>query len=143
MDKFIKLNIATAGADQGLKLISINDILEVKQESLTVINIFYKGLSTHGTVPAQVAIENGPSQAEYVLLNSVQSLKITLASDAYDLFSWKDFLNESIETALTLSWQQPVFTPSASSYPKSAATGNPPTTIATIVTGTKDAALQS
>ena len=141
MEKFIKLNVNGSGTDSGYKLISINDIMEVKQESTTVIQIFYKGISNYASVPAQVAVSDGPSQAAYDVLNSVQSLKITLAAAAYDAFSWKDFINESIETALQLSWQHPVFSPGA--YPKAAATGNPPTTILSIVTGVKAAALQS
>ena len=138
MDKFIKLNIATAGADQGFKLISINDIMEVKQESTTVINIFYKSIST---AQATYTIDASGAGTVPVQSNVVQSLVITLAAAAADTFSWKDFLNESIETALTLSWQQPVFTPGQ--YPKSAASGNPPTTITSIVTGVKAAGLQS
>jgi hypothetical protein len=143
MEKFIKLNVNGSGTDSGYKLISINDIMEVKQESATVIQIFYKGISNYASVPAQVAIADGPSQAAYDVLNSVQSLKITLAADAYDEFSWKDFLNQSIETAYTLSWQQPVFTPNPSSYPKAAAAGYAPTIISSIVTGVKAAGLQS
>ena len=134
MDKFIKLNIAGSGTDSGFKLISINDIMEVKQESTTVINIFYKGISS---AQATYSIANDGSATVPAETNVVQSLVITLASAAYDAFSWKNFLNESIETALTLSWQQPVFTPGE--YPKSAASGNPPTTITTIVTGVKAA----
>jgi hypothetical protein len=141
MEKYLKLKIAGSGADSGSKLISINDIMEVKQESTTVIQIFYKSISNYASVPAQVAVSDGPSQAAYDVLNSVQSLKITLASAAADAFSWKDFINESIETALQLSWQQPVFTPGT--YPKSAASGNPPTTISSIVSGVKAAGLQS
>ena len=142
MEKFIKLNVNGSGTDSGYKLISINDIMEVKQESATVIQIFYKGISNYASVPAQVAVTDGPSQAAYDVLNSVQSLKITLAADAYDEFSWKDFLNQSIETAYTLSWQQPVFTPNPSSYPKAAAAGYAPTIISSIVTGVKLAAPQ-
>ena len=141
MEKYLKLKIAGAGIDSGFKLISINDIMEVKQESTTVIQIFYKSISNYASVPAQVAVSDGPSQAAYDVLNSVQSLKITLASAAADAFSWKNFINESIETALQLSWQHPVFTPGA--YPKSAASGNPPTTISSIVSGVKAAGLQS
>ena len=136
MDKFIKLNIATAGADQGFKLISINDILEVKQESTTVINIFYKSISTAQATYTVAA--NGAGTVP-VQSNVVQSLVITLAAAAADTFSWKDFLNESIETALTLSWQQPVFTPAGSSYPPVAAAGAAPSTIASIVSGVKAA----
>ena len=99
MDKFIKLNIATAGADQGFKLISINDILEVKQESTTVINIFYKSISTAQATYTVAA--NGAGTVP-VQSNVVQSLVITLAAAAADTFSWKDFLNESIETAYKL-----------------------------------------
>ena len=132
MDKFIKLNIATAGADQGFKLISINDILEVKQTSTTVINILYKNISTAQATYTVAA--NGAGTVP-VQSNVVQSLVITLAAAAADTFSWKDFLNESIETALTLSWQQPVFTPAGSSYPPVAAAGAAPSTITTIVSG--------
>jgi len=141
MDKFLKLNIAGTGTDSGFKLISINDIMEVKQESTTVIQIFYKGISSASiaTVPAQVPIENGPSQATFDVTQAsvVQSSTITLAAAAYDAFSWKNFLNESIETAMTLSWQQPVFTPGT--YPKAASSGYPPTTILSIATGVKAA----
>lgn len=140
MEKFLKLKIAGAGVDSGFKLISINDIMEVKQESTTVIQIFYKSISNYAVVPAQVAATDGPTQAAYDVLNSVQSLKITLAAAAYDSFSWKDFINESIETALQLSWQHPVFTPGA--YPKAEVSGNI-TTILSIVTGVKAAGLQS
>jgi hypothetical protein len=136
MDKFIKLNIAGAGADSGFKLISINDILEVKQETNLLIQIFYKNIST-----AQLgyAIADDGSAAVPAATNVVQSIAITLVAAAADTFAWKNFLNESIETALTLSWQQPVFTPAGSSYPPVAAAGAAPSTIASIVSGVKAA----
>ena len=136
MDKFIKLNIAGVAADSGFKLISINDILEVKQETNLLIQIFYKNIST-----AQATYDIAANGAGTVPVQSnvVQSIAITLENEAADTFAWKNFLNESIETALTLSWQQPVFTPAGSSYPPVAAAGAAPSTIASIVSGVKAA----
>ena len=143
MEKFIKLNVNGTGTDSGYKLIPINNIMEVKQESVTEIQIFYQHIASASiaTVPALV---DAVTQATYDITQQsmVQSLKITLAADAYDGFSWKDFLNQSIETAYTLSWQQPVFTPNPSSYPKAAAAGYAPTIISSIVTGVKIATPQ-
>ena len=136
MDKFIKLNIAGAGADSGFKLISINDILEVKQETNLLIQIFYKNIST---AQATYTIDANGAGTVPVQSNVVQSIAITLENAAADTFAWKNFLNESIETALTLSWQQPVFTPAGSSYPPVAAAGAAPSTIASIVSGVKAA----
>jgi hypothetical protein len=138
MDKFIKLNIAGVGADSGFKLISINDILEVKQESNLLIQIFYKNIST---AQAAGTINYGADANQTVpaVTNVVQAISITLVAAAADTFAWKNFLNESIETALTLSWQQPVFTPAGSSYPPVAAAGAAPSTISTIVSGVKAA----
>jgi|TARA_R110000744_G_scaffold138139_1_gene248821 hypothetical protein len=142
MEKFLKLNIAGSGADSGFKLIPINNIMEIKQESITVIQIFYQNIASAGIGGGGTLSGGGDGTIAALTQESmVQSLKITLASDAYDSFSWKNFLNDSIETAMTLSWQHPVFTPGA--YPKSAASGNPPTTISSIVTGVKLAGIQS
>ena len=144
MEKFIKLNVNGTGTDSGYKLISINNIMEVKQESLTVIQIFYQNIASAGIGGGGTLSGGGDGTIAAITQESmVQSLKITLAADAYDEFSWKDFLNQSIETAYTLSWQQPVFTPNPSSYPKAAAAGYAPTIISSIVTGVKAAGLQS
>mgnify|MGYP001574082238 CR=1 FL=1 len=141
MEKFIKLFISGVGQDAGYKLIPVNGIVEIKQESTTKVNIFYKGISSYASVPAQVAVTDGPSQAAYSVLNSVQSLEITHDAIAANSHLWKDFLNDAVETSLKLSWQQPVYTPGG--YPESAASGNPPSTITAIVTGVKAASLQS
>ena len=41
MEKFIKLFISGVGQDAGYKLIPVNGIVEIKQESTTKVNIFY------------------------------------------------------------------------------------------------------
>lgn len=95
-------------------------------EKLSITSINY-GADASQTVPA--------------VTNVVQSFEITHDAITANSHLWKDFLNEAVETSLTLSWQQPVYTPVG--YPKSAASGNPPSTITAIVSGVKAASLQS
>ena len=44
MEKFIKLLISGVGQDAGYKLIPVNGIVEIKQESTTKVNIFYNSI---------------------------------------------------------------------------------------------------
>ncbi len=140
MEKFIKLFISGSGQDVGYKLIPVNGIMEIKQESTTKVNIFYNELSS---AQAAGSINYGADASQTVpaVTNVVQSFEITHDAIAANTSSWKDFLNEAVETSLTLSWQQPVHTPLG--YPKSAASGNPPSTITGIVSGVKAAGLQT
>ena len=64
MEKFIKLNVNGTGTDSGYKLIPINNIMEVKQESVTEIQIFYQHIASASiaTVPALV---DAVTQATY------------------------------------------------------------------------------
>ena len=138
MEKFIKLLISGVGQDAGYKLIPVNGIVETKQESTTKVNIFYNSISS---AQAGYAIANDGSATVPAETNVVQSLQITHDAIVANSHLWKDFLNDAVETSLKLSWQQPVYTPGG--YPKSAASGTPPSTITAIVTGVKAASLQS
>ncbi len=140
MEKFIKLFISGTGQDVGYKLIPVNGIVEIKQESTTKVNIFYNELSS---AQAAGSINYGADASQTVpeVTNMVQSIEISHDALAANSSAWKDFLNEAVEISLSLSWQKPVYTPGG--YPASAASGNPPSTITGIVSGVKLAGIQT
>ena len=140
MEKFIKLFISGSGQDVGYKLIPVNGIVEIKQESTEKVNIFYNELSSAQAV-GTINYGADANQTVPEVTNMVQSIEISHDALAAGTSAWKDFLNEAVETSLTLSWQQPVYTPVG--YPKSAASGNPPSTITGIASGVKLAGIQT
>ena len=142
MEKFLKLYVSTAGLTGGYQLIPLDGITEINQESTTVVSILYQP-SGSASAQAGYTIANDGSATVPALTDDsfVQSIKIEHTAIDAATHSWKDFLNDSIETALTLSWQQPVFTPGGSSYPDGAAS-EVATTITAITSGVKVAALQ-
>ena len=140
MEKFIKLLISGVGQDAGYKLIPVNGIVEIKQESTTKVNIFYNSISS---AQAGYAIANDGSATVSAQTNVVQTYKITHDAIVANSSSFKDFLNGAVETALQLSWQQPIFSPGGSSYPPSAASAYIPVTVTAIALGGKAAADQA
>lgn len=140
MEKFIKLFKSGSGQNKGDILIPVNGIMEIKQVSDTVINIFYNSISS---AQAGYAIANDGSATVPAETNVVQTYKITHDAIVANSSSFKDFLNESVEHALQLSWQQPVYSPKGSSYPPSAADANVPVTVTAIDLGVKAAADQA
>ena len=72
MEKFIKLLISGVGQDAGYKLIPVNGIVEIKQESTTKVNIFYNELSS---AQAAGSINYGADASQTVpaVTNVVQS----------------------------------------------------------------------
>ena len=140
MEKFIKLLISGVGQDAGYKLIPVNGIVEIKQESTTKVNIFYNSISS---AQAGYAIANDGSATVSAQTNVVQTYKITHDAIVANSSSFKDFLNGAVETALQLSWQQPIFSPGGSSYPPSAASAYIPVTVTAIALGVKAAADQA
>ena len=137
MEKFIKLFVSGAGQNKGDILIPVNGIREIKQESDTVINIFYDVISSS---QAGYPIANDGSATVPAQANVVQAIKITHGTIVANSSSFKNFLNDSVELALQLSWQQPVYSPSGSGYPPSAASAYVPVTITAIEMGVKVAA---
>ena len=140
MEKFIKLFVSGAGQNKGNILIPIKGIMEIKQESDTIVNIFYNELSS---AQAGYAIAADGSATVTAQSNVVQTIKITHGAIVANSSSFKDFLNDSVEIALQLSWQQPVYSPSGSGYPPSAASAYVPVTITAIGSGVKAAADQA
>jgi hypothetical protein len=140
MEKFIKLFVSGAGQNKGDILIPVNGIMEIKQVSDTVVNIFYNSISS---AQAGYAIANDGSATVPAETNVVQTYKITHDAIVANSSSFKDFLNGAVETALQLSWQQPIFSPGGSSYPPSAASAYIPVTITAIALGVKAAADQA
>ena len=140
MEKFIKLFVYGAGQNKGDILIPVNGIMEIKQVSDTVVNIFYNSISS---AQAGYAIANDGSATVPAETNVVQTYKITHDAIVANSSSFKDFLNGAVETALQLSWQQPIFSPGGSSYPPSAASAYIPVTITAIALGVKAAADQA
>ena len=140
MEKFIKLFVSGAGQNKGDILIPVNGIMEIKQVSDTVVNIFYNSISS---AQAGYAIANDGSATVPAETNVVQTYKITHDAIVANSSSFKDFLNGAVETALQLSWQQPIFSPGGSSYPPSAASAYIPVTITAIALGVKGAADQA
>ena len=140
MEKFIKLFVSGVGQNKGDILIPVNGIREIKQESDTVINIFYNVISS---AQAGYAIANDGSATVPAQSSVVQTIKITHGAIVANSSSFKNFLNDSVELALQLSWQQPVYSPSGSGYPPSAASAYVPVTITAIAMGVKAAADQA
>jgi hypothetical protein len=140
MEKFIKLFVSGAGQNKGDILIPVNGIMEIKQVSDTVVNIFYNSISS---AQAGYAIANDGSATVPAETNVVQTYKITHDAIVANSSSFKDFLNGAVETALQLSWQQPIFSPGGSSYPPSAASAYIPVTVTAIALGVKAAADQA
>jgi len=140
MEKFIKLFKSGAGQNKGNILVPINGIREIKQESDTVVNIFYDVISS---AQAGYAIANDGSATVTAATNVAQTIKITHGAIVANSSSFKDFLNDSIEIAFQLSWQQPVYAPSGSGYPPSLADAMVPVTITAIEMGVKAAVLQT
>mgnify|MGYP000393551220 FL=1 len=140
MEKFIKLFVSGAGQNKGDILIPVNGIMEIKQVSDTVVNIFYNSISS---AQAGYAIANDGSATVSAQTNVVQTYKITHDAIVANSSSFKDFLNGAVETALQLSWQQPIFSPGGSSYPPSAASAYIPVTVTAIALGVKAAADQA
>ncbi len=140
MEKFIKLFVSGAGQNKGDILIPVNGIMEIKQVSDTVVNIFYNSISS---AQAGYAIANDGSATVPAETNVVQTIKITHDAIVANSSSFKDFLNGAVETALQLSWQQPIFSPGGSSYPPSAASAYIPVTVTAIALGVKAAADQA
>ncbi len=140
MEKFIKLFKSGSGQNKGDILIPIKGIMEIKQESDTVVNIFYNSISS---AQAGYAIAADGSATVPAGTNVVQSYKITHDAIVANSSSFKDFLNESVEHALQLSWQHPVYSPNGSAYPASAASASVPVTVTAIELGVKAAGLIS
>tara|TARA_R100001460_G_scaffold108303_1_gene159038 strand:+ start:838 stop:1260 length:423 start_codon:yes stop_codon:yes gene_type:complete len=140
MEKFIKLFKSGSGQNKGDILIPIKGIMEIKQESDTVVNIFYNSISS---AQAGYAIANDGSATVPPGTNVVQSYKITHDAIVANSSSFKDFLNESVEHALQLSWQHPVYSPNGSAYPASAASASVPVTVTAIELGVKAAGVIS
>ena len=140
MEKFIKLFVSGAGQNKGDILIPVKGIMEIKQVSDTVVNIFYNSISS---AQAGYAIANDGSATVSAQTNVVQTYKITHDAIVANSSSFKDFLNGAVETALQLSWQQPIFSPGGSSYPPSAASAYIPVTVTAIALGVKAAADQA
>ena len=140
MEKFIKLFKSGTGQNKGDILIPVKGIMEIKQESDTVINIFYNSISS---AQAGYSIANDGSATVPAETNVVQTYKITHDAIVANSSSFKDFLNGAVETALQLSWQQPIFSPGGSSYPPSAASAYIPVTVTAIALGVKAAADQA
>ena len=140
MEKFIKLFVSGAGQNKGDILIPVNGIMEIKQVSDTVVNILYNRISS---AQAGYAIANDGSATVSAQTNVVQTYKITHDAIVANSSSFKDFLNGAVETALQLSWQQPIFSPGGSSYPPSAASAYIPVTVTAIALGVKAAADQA
>ena len=140
MEKFIKLFKSGTGQNKGDILIPVNGIMEIKQVSDTVVNIFYNSISS---AQAGYAIANDGSATVSAQTNVVQTYKITHDAIVANSSSFKDFLNGAVETALQLSWQQPIFSPGGSSYPPSAASAYIPVTVTAIALGVKAAADQA
>lgn len=140
MEKFIKLFKSGAGQNKGNILIPVNGIREIKQESDTVINIFYDVISG---AQAGYSIADDGSATVPAQSSVVQTIKITHDAIVANSSTFKNFLNDSVEIALQLSWQQPVYSPSGSGYPPSAASAYIPVTITAIEMGVKAAADQA
>jgi len=115
MEKFIKLFKSGGDMNSGDILIPVKGIMEIKQESDTIVNIFYNELSS---AQAAYTIANDGSASVPITTNVVQTIKITHGAIVANSNSFKDFLNGAVETALQLSWQQPIFSPNGSSYPE-------------------------
>ena len=134
MEKFIKLFKSGTGQNKGDILIPVAGIMEIKQESDTVINIFYAGNST---AQAGYAIANDGSATVSAQTNVVQAIKITHDAIVSNSSSMKNWLNDAVEKSLQLSWQQPVYTPQG--LPVSAASAYVAVTITAIELGVKAA----
>lgn len=139
MEKFIKLFKSGGDMNSGDILIPVKGIMEIKQESDTIVNIFYNELSS---AQAGYAIAADGSATVTAQSNVVQTIKITHGAIVANSNSFKDFLNGAVETALQLSWQQPIFSPNGSSYPRTAASAYVPVKITAIALGVKLAAPQ-
>ena len=135
MEKFIKLFKSGTGQNKGDILIPVAGIMEIKQESDTVINIFYAGNST---AQAGYAIANDGSATVSAQTNVVQAIKITHDAIVSNSSSMKNWLNDAVEKSLQLSWQQPVYTPQG--LPVSAASAYVAVTITAVELGVKAAA---
>jgi len=135
MEKFIKLFKSGTGQNKGNILIPVAGIMEIKQESDTVVNIFYAGNST---AQAGYAIANDGSATVSAQTNVVQAYKITHDAVVANSSSMKDWLNDAVEKSLQLSWQQPVYAPGG--LPVSAASAYVAVTITAIELGVKAAA---
>lgn len=134
MEKFIKLFKSGTGQNKGDILIPVAGIVEIKQESDTVVNIFYAGNST---AQAGYAIASDGSASVTAQTNVVQAYKITHDAVVANSSSMKNWLNDAVEKSLQLSWQQPVYTPQG--LPVSAASANVAVTITAIELGVKAA----
>tara|TARA_R110002050_G_scaffold150238_3_gene276922 strand:+ start:1815 stop:2237 length:423 start_codon:yes stop_codon:yes gene_type:complete len=136
MEKFIKLFKSGTGQNKGNILIPVAGIMEIKQESDTVVNIFYAGNST---AQAAGSINYGADAAQTVpaVTNVVQAYKITHDAVVANSSSMKDWLNDAVEKSLQLSWQQPVYAPGG--LPVSAASAYVAVTITAIELGVKAA----
>ena len=135
MEKFIKLFKSGTGQNKGNILIPVAGIMEIKQESDTVVNIFYAGNST---AQAGYAIANDGSATVSAQTNVVQAIKITHDAIVSNSSSMKNWLNDAVEKSLQLSWQQPVYAPGG--LPVSAASAYVAVTITAIELGVKAAA---
>ena len=135
MEKFIKLFKSGTGQNKGDILIPVAGIMEIKQESDTVVNIFYAGNST---AQAGYAIAADGSATVSAQTNVVQAYKITHDAVVANSSSMKDWLNDAVEKSLQLSWQQPVYTPQG--LPATAASYSVAVTITAVELGVKAAA---
>ena len=98
MEKFIKLFVSGAGQNKGDILIPVNGIMEIKQVSDTVVNIFYNSISS---AQAGYAIANDGSATVPAETNVVQTYKITHDAIVANSSSFKDFLNRRLSTLLS------------------------------------------
>jgi len=99
MEKFIKLFVSGAGQNKGDILIPVKGIMEIKQVSDTVVNIFYNSISS---AQAGYAIANDGSATVPAQTNVVQTYKITHDAIVANSSSFKDFLNGAVENCITI-----------------------------------------
>lgn len=150
MNKYLKLFVSgAANVARGYKLIPLKDVVDITQDSATQVTIHYGDIAAASsgsvqaatTVPAMTNDGTGGGdsvsvQATYdiaavtagTLVTYGRQCVITTDAIAANATTWRDFLQDSLEVALTTTWQQPVYEPSGSTYPDNAA-GTAKTTI--------------
>lgn len=150
MNKYMKLFVSgAANVAVGFKLIPLDGITDITQDSATQVTISYGdiaaasggGVQAATTVPAMTSdlVGGGDStsvQATYdiaavtagTLVTYGRKVVLTTDAIAANATTWRDFLQDQLEVALTTAWTQPVYLAAGSQYPANAA-DTAPTTI--------------
>ena len=108
MEKFLSLYVTDTDKDQGYRLVPVKGISSVVQASATSTVIGYSDFSATSTITTGDSVANVTYQ---------HKITITHGAIGADTTVFRDFIQDSIEHALQLSWQHPVYKPNGSGYP--------------------------